>query len=116
MLEAGDGPSGLETARARAPGRDPPRRDDAGARRLAGRRAAARRRGDERDPDRLPDRARGAARPRPRIDLGGIDYVTKPFNPVELAPLVRALSAGREGERDELRSEKLAELRALFAR
>ena len=27
------------------------------------------------------DRARG-------LDLGGIDYVTKPFNPVELAPLV----------------------------
>ena len=30
------------------------------------------------------DRARG-------LDLGGIDYVTKPFNPVELAPLVREL-------------------------
>ncbi len=28
------------------------------------------------------DRARG-------IDLGGLDYVTKPFNPVDLAPLVR---------------------------
>ena len=30
------------------------------------------------------DRARG-------LDIGGIDYITKPFNPVELAPLVREL-------------------------
>ena len=30
------------------------------------------------------DRARG-------LDLGGIDYVSKPFNPLELAPLVREL-------------------------
>src|SRR5947208_948175 len=30
------------------------------------------------------DRARG-------LDIGGIDYVTKPFNPLELAPLVQAL-------------------------
>ena len=29
------------------------------------------------------DRARG-------LDIGGVDYITKPFNPVELAPLVRA--------------------------
>jgi DNA-binding response OmpR family regulator len=54
------------------------------------------------------DRARG-------LDLGGIDYVTKPFNPVELAPLVLDL-IGRvdRGERDELRREKLAELRDLI--
>ena len=53
------------------------------------------------------DRARG-------LDIGGVDYVTKPFNPLELASLVRDLLAriGR-GERDELRGEKLAELRAL---
>jgi DNA-binding response OmpR family regulator len=53
----------------------------------------------------LRDRARG-------IDLGGVDYVTKPFNPVELAPLVRGLldRVGR-GERDALRREKLTELR-----
>jgi DNA-binding response OmpR family regulator len=58
----------------------------------------------------LRDRARG-------IDLGGIDYVTKPFNPVELAPLVRNLLARVErGERDALRHEKLAELRALLER
>jgi two-component system alkaline phosphatase synthesis response regulator PhoP len=54
------------------------------------------------------DRARG-------LDIGGIDYVTKPFNPLELAPLVEELldRIGR-GERDELRIEKLAELRALM--
>jgi DNA-binding response OmpR family regulator len=53
----------------------------------------------------LRDRARG-------LDLGGVDYVTKPFNPVDLAPLVRALLDRVErGERDELRREKIAELR-----
>ena len=58
----------------------------------------------------LRDRARG-------IDLGGVDYVTKPFNPVELAPLVRDLleRVGR-GERDALRREKLGELRSLLER
>jgi DNA-binding response OmpR family regulator len=55
------------------------------------------------------DRARG-------LDIGGIDYITKPFNPVELAPLVRALLDRLErGERDELRREKLTELRGLMA-
>jgi DNA-binding response OmpR family regulator len=55
------------------------------------------------------DRARG-------LDIGGIDYITKPFNPVELAPLVRDLLERIErGERDALRSEKLIELRALMA-
>ena len=44
VLEAADGPSGLETARAERSRRDPARRDDARARRLAGRRGAARRR------------------------------------------------------------------------
>jgi DNA-binding response OmpR family regulator len=54
------------------------------------------------------DRARG-------LDIGGVDYVTKPFNPLELAPLVRELLARIDrGERDELRGEKLAELRALI--
>jgi DNA-binding response OmpR family regulator len=56
----------------------------------------------------LRDRARG-------LDLGGLDYVTKPFNPVELAPLIRDLIARVEGgEREELRRTKLAELRALL--
>src|SRR6188768_341115 len=43
----------------------------------------------------LRDRARG-------LDLGGMEYVTKPFNPVELAPIVRALLERVDrGERDE---------------
>jgi len=60
--------------------------------------------------------ARAEARDRARgLDLGGIDYVTKPFNPVELAPLVRELIARVDaGERDELRREKIAELRDLL--
>ena len=54
------------------------------------------------------DRARG-------LDIGGVDYVTKPFNPLELAPLVRELLERIErGERDELRGEKIAELRWLM--
>jgi DNA-binding response OmpR family regulator len=54
------------------------------------------------------DRARG-------LDLGGIDYVTKPFNPVELAPLVRELIQRVEsGEREDVRREKIAELRDLI--
>jgi DNA-binding response OmpR family regulator len=54
------------------------------------------------------DRARG-------LDLGGIDYVTKPFNPVELAPLVLDLiNRVDRGEREELRREKIAELRDLI--
>ena len=53
------------------------------------------------------DRARG-------LDIGGVDYITKPFNPVDLAPLVRRLlDRLSRGERDEMRREKLAELRAL---
>jgi DNA-binding response OmpR family regulator len=60
--------------------------------------------------------ARAEARDRARgLDLGGIDYVTKPFNPVELAPLVRDLiDRVDRGERDDLRREKLAELRDLL--
>ena len=58
----------------------------------------------------VKDRAKG-------IDLGGVDYVTKPFNPVELAPLVRDLVHRVEsGERDDLRREKFAELRELLER
>jgi DNA-binding response OmpR family regulator len=58
----------------------------------------------------LRDRARG-------IDLGGVDYITKPFNPVELAPMVNdLLDRVDAGERDELRREKLAELRSMLER
>ena len=54
------------------------------------------------------DRARG-------LDIGGVDYVTKPFNPLDLTPLVRDLLVRIDrGERDELRGEKLAELRSLM--
>jgi DNA-binding response OmpR family regulator len=53
------------------------------------------------------DRARG-------LDIGGLDYITKPFNPIELASLVRDLVERVErGERDDLRREKLAQLRAI---
>ena len=56
------------------------------------------------------DRAKG-------IDLGGVDYVTKPFNPVELAPLVQDLVDRVEsGGRDDLRREKFAEVRELLER
>jgi DNA-binding response OmpR family regulator len=56
----------------------------------------------------VKDRARG-------LDLGGIDYVTKPFNPLELAPLVRELLDRLDrGERETLRAEKIDELRSLM--
>src|ERR671931_303340 len=86
VVEAPDGPSGLDKARTEAP--------DVIVFLTA--RAEFR------------DRAKG-------LNLGGIDYVTKPFNPLELAPLVRKLLERIErGERDELRAEKLSELRTLM--
>lgn len=54
------------------------------------------------------DRARG-------LDAGGLDYITKPFNPIELASLVRSVVAAVEsGEREALRAERIAELRSLY--
>jgi DNA-binding response OmpR family regulator len=117
VLEAADGPSGLEKARAELP-------DvillDVMMPGLDGWRVAEELLGDERTEQipiifltaraELRDRARG-------IDLGGVDYVTKPFNPVDLAPLVRDLTARVErGERDNLRREKLTELRSMLER
>jgi two-component system alkaline phosphatase synthesis response regulator PhoP len=115
VLEAPDGPSGLEKARASRP-------DvvllDVMMPGLDGWRVAEALLEDERTNE-IPivfltaraefrDRARG-------LDIGGVDYVTKPFNPLDLAPLVRELLARIErGERDELRGEKLAELRSLM--
>jgi DNA-binding response OmpR family regulator len=115
VLEAADGPSGLEEARR---GRPDVILLDVMMPGLDGWRVA-----EELldDPDtrgipivfltaraELRDRARG-------LDLGGLDYVTKPFNPVELATLVRDVIARVEGgEREELRRAKLAELRALI--
>src|SRR5262245_45265840 len=67
------------------------------------------------------DRTRGipiiflTARAEFRDRARGVDYVTKPFNPLDLAELVRGLLDRIDrGERDELRGEKLAELRALM--
>jgi DNA-binding response OmpR family regulator len=115
VLEAADGASGLELARDEQP-------DvvllDVMMPGLDGWRVAEELLDDERT-SRIPiifltaraefrDRARG-------LDIGGVDYVTKPFNPLELAQLVRDLLERIErGERDELRGEKIAELRALM--
>jgi two-component system alkaline phosphatase synthesis response regulator PhoP len=116
VLEAGDGPSGLERAREERPDIVlldvmMPGLDGWGvAEQLL----------EDAETAEIPiifltaraefrDRARG-------LDIGGIDYITKPFNPVELAPLVRDLLERIErGERDALRSEKLNELRSLMA-
>ena len=115
VLEASDGPTGLEKARAAKP-------DvillDVMMPGLDGWQVAEQLLEDDRTRS-IPivfltaraefrDRARG-------LDLGGIDYVTKPFNPLDLAPLVEdMLKRVERGERDELRGEKLAELRALM--
>ncbi len=56
----------------------------------------------------LRDQARG-------LELGGVDYVTKPFNPNDLAPLVEDLLQRVErGQGQEMRRERLAELRELL--
>jgi DNA-binding response OmpR family regulator len=56
----------------------------------------------------LRDQARG-------LELGGIDYVTKPFDPLELAPLIDDLLERIErGDVQERRRERLAELRQLL--
>ena len=115
VLEAGDGPTGLEAARRESP-------DvillDVMMPGLDGWRVAEELLDDPATSSipivfltaraELRDRARG-------LDLGGLDYVTKPFNPVDLAPLIRDLIARVEGgEREELRRAKLAELRQLI--
>jgi DNA-binding response OmpR family regulator len=115
VLEAADGPAGLEKARAERP-------DvillDVMMPGLDGWRVAEQLLEDEQTRG-IPivfltaraefrDRAKG-------LNLGGIDYVTKPFNPLELAPLVRELLDRLDrGERETLRSEKIDELRSLM--
>jgi DNA-binding response OmpR family regulator len=115
VLEAADGPSGLEQARTQDP-------DvillDVMMPGLDGWQVAEQLLEDEAT-SRIPiifltaraefrDRARG-------FDIGGVDYVTKPFNPLDLAPLVRSLLERiSRGERDALRSEKLSDLRSLM--
>ncbi len=55
----------------------------------------------------LRDHARG-------LGIGGVDYVTKPFDPLGLAGVIRELVARvASGESLELRRTKLAELRSL---
>ena len=115
VLEAADGPSGLDTATREAP-------DvillDVMMPGLDGWRVAEEllEDGNTREIPIVFLTARAEFRDRARgLDIGGIDYITKPFNPVELAPLVRSLLGRLErGERDELRREKIADLRALM--
>jgi DNA-binding response OmpR family regulator len=117
VLEAADGPAGLDAARSNVP-------DvillDVMMPGLDGWHVAEELLDDERT-RRIPivfltaraelrDRARG-------LDAGGVDYVTKPFNPIELASLVRdVLERVARGERDDLRREKLSELRESMER
>jgi DNA-binding response OmpR family regulator len=115
VLEAADGQTGLELARAETP-------DaillDVMMPGLDGWRVAEELLDDERTASvpivfltaraEFRDRARG-------LDVGGIDYITKPFNPLTLAPLVRdVLGRIERGERDALRREKIDELRRLM--
>ena len=115
VSEAGDGPGGIDLARVQRP-------DvillDVMMPGLDGWRVAQMLLDDPRTAD-IPivfltaradvrDRARG-------IDVGGLDYITKPFNPVDLAALVEeVVGAVERGEREELRAEKLCELRDLL--
>jgi DNA-binding response OmpR family regulator len=115
VLEAADGPSGVEAARAERP-------DvillDVMMPGMDGWEAAERLIEDDQTSHiplvfltaraELRDRARG-------IELGGVDYITKPFNPLELASVIEGLlERVRRGEREELRREKIAELRTLL--
>ena len=115
VLEADDGPTGLEEARREKP-------DvillDVMMPALDGWRVAEHLL-DDRSTEEIPiifltaraefrDRARG-------LDIGGVDYVTKPFNPLELASLVRDLLAGSSAaSATSCAREKLGELRALM--
>ena len=112
VLEASDGPDGLEKARTARP-------DvvllDVMLPKLDGWRVAEALLDDPRTGEipivfltaraELRDQARG-------LEIGGIEYITKPFNPVELAELIRDL-LGRvdRGETDTMRKEKLARIR-----
>jgi DNA-binding response OmpR family regulator len=113
VLEAADGPTGLEQARRELPdlillGVMIPRID--------GFRVAETLLDDPATRD-IPivflttrsefrDRAHG-------LDIGAIDYITLPFDPLELAGTIRQLlERVDKGEREQLRREKLDELRA----
>jgi len=114
VMEACDGASGIETARRERP-------DvillDVMMPRLDGWDVAQSLVGDEltREIPIIFLTARAEVRDRARgLDIGGIEYVTKPFNPLELAPLIEALLERiKHDGLDRLRGEKLAELRTL---
>jgi DNA-binding response OmpR family regulator len=56
------------------------------------------------------DRARG-------LDVGGVDYVTKPFNPLDLAAVVRRLlDRPRHAHEGQSRRQHISHLRALMER
>ncbi len=114
VLEAADGRAGVERARAERP-------DvillDVMMPGLDGWQAAEQLVADERTRD-IPIvflTARADFRDRERgLEAGGIAYLTKPFNPVELAPLIRnLLDRLARGEGAEMRRERIAELREL---
>jgi DNA-binding response OmpR family regulator len=51
------------------------------------------------------------------LDVGGVDYITKPFNPLELAQVVRRLLDRPRGEGAAgLRRERISHLRTLMDR
>jgi DNA-binding response OmpR family regulator len=113
--EAADGRAGLEQARATRP-------DvillDVMMPGLDGWQVAEELVGDERTRD-IPIvflTARADFRDRERgLEAGGIAYLTKPFNPVELAALIEDLLARlSRGERAAMRRERIAELRTLI--
>jgi DNA-binding response OmpR family regulator len=115
VVEAGDGEAGLELAQSERP-------DvillDVMMPVLDGWQVAERLLEDERTKN-IPIiflTARAELRDRERgLEAGGIAYVTKPFNPLELAVLVEDL-VGRvaRGEAYAVRQEKIAALRALI--
>jgi DNA-binding response OmpR family regulator len=115
VIEAADGDTGIAQARENKP-------DvvllDLMMPRLDGWQVAEELVGDERTHDipivfltaraELRERAKG-------LEIGGVDYITKPFNPTELARFVEGvLERSKDGEPDEQRREKLVQLRSLM--
>jgi DNA-binding response OmpR family regulator len=114
IIEAEDGPSGLEAARSEHP-------DaillDVMMPGMDGWQVLEELLDDERTNDipiifltaraEVRDQARG-------LELGGVDYITKPFSPVDLAPLVEdLLERVQRGEGQDIRRKRLEELRRL---
>ena len=114
IIEAEDGPSGLEAARSERP-------DaillDVMMPGMDGWQVLEELLDDERTNDipiifltaraEVRDQARG-------LELGGVDYITKPFSPVDLAPLVEdLLERVQRGEGQDIRRKRLEELRRL---